>query len=74
MPLRSDIQDVIEVIFIANLGNVVSNQTIAVPPGIGDLINTTVRNNLGNLGLPPDITNVVDTFVLTNPNAFTTST
>lgn len=74
MPLRSDTKDIVDVLLLANLGNLTGpNPVLVVPAGFGDFINTSVVNNLGNLGVPSDVRQIVENFVLENPNVFSTN-
>jgi len=74
MPLRSDSQDIVDVLLLSNLGNLVGpNPVLVVPAGFGDFINTSVVNNIGSLGVPSDVAQIVENFVLENPDVFTTN-
>lgn len=74
MALRSDVQDIVDVLLISNINNLVGpNPVLVVPAGFGDFIDTQVVNNVGNLGLPSDVSQIVENFVLNNPNVLNTT-
>lgn len=64
MPLSKDIFDVLETLVYANLSNLVQPvPTFVVPVGQRFLVTTEALENFGNLGLPKDLQDIVDTTI-----------
>ncbi|CUH95930.1 hypothetical protein P22_2018 [Propionispora sp. 2/2-37] len=75
MALSKDINDVLQVFVYSNLAAIAANQPIAVSPAVEQILQVPVLNNLGNIGLPPDIRQIAeDFFVNTTTAASTIST
>lgn len=68
MPLESGLQNIIETITLSNLGNLTAPiPTLVIPAGLTDLYLTTIRNGVNeNLGLAPDIQQLVKSLVINN--------
>lgn len=65
MPLTPDSQNIVEVITLSNLGNLTSSKpTLVIPAGLENFYVTAIQNNLtNNLGLSPDIQQLVKTLI-----------
>jgi hypothetical protein len=63
-----DIQNIIEIITISNLSNLTSARpTLVIPAGLTNLYIESIKNNLiTNLGLAPDIQQLVKTLIANN--------
>lgn len=75
MALTSDINNLIEVITLNSLSSLASpTPTIILPSGFQIFFDTTIKNNLGaNLGLAPDIQQLLKTLVTDNQIIFDTN-
>lgn len=74
MPVSSDVQNLVETITIANLGNITApTPTIVIPAGFANFFVTTIDNNLTNdLGFSPDVQQEVKVLVTSNLVTFIT--
>ena len=68
MPTTSDIQNIIETITLSNLSNLTATRpTLIIPAGLVTLYIDTIKNNLTtNIGLAPDIQQLVKTLIANN--------
>ncbi|WP_188128320.1 hypothetical protein [Propionispora hippei] len=72
--LANDINDVLRVFVFSNLSSIVNNEPIVVPAGLDIILRIPVVNNLGALGLPPDIAQITENyFVAGAGNGITTT-
>lgn len=76
MALSKDINDVLQVFVYSNLAAIVTNQPIAVSPATEQILQVAVLDNLGNIGLSPDIRQIAEDFFvnLTTTTITTTAT
>lgn len=66
MPLPSDLQQLVETITISNLSQLVSpTPSVSVPLGFQQLFTTTVVNHFNDLGLAPDLQQILDATIPT---------
>lgn len=64
MPAADDIYDILETLVLTNLNNLVQPiPTLVVPVGLQYLVTTEALENFGNLGLPKDVQDIVDTTI-----------
>lgn len=68
MPVAPGIQNIIEVITLSNLSNLTAPvPTLVIPAGLTDLYITAIKNGVNeNLGLAPDIQQLVKALVVNN--------
>ncbi|MGI6092674.1 MAG: hypothetical protein GX348_05040 [Veillonellaceae bacterium] len=68
MPLAPGVRNIVEVITLSNLGNLTAPIPILViPAGLADLYISTVQNNVNDdLGLAPDIQQLVKSLIINN--------
>lgn len=66
MPLAPGVQNIVEVITLSNLANLTAPIPILViPAGLADLYITTIQNNVNdNIGLAPDIQQLVKSLII----------
>lgn len=68
MPVSPGVQNIIEVITLSNLSNLTAPvPTLVIPAGLTDLYITTIKNGVNeNLGLAPDVQQLVKALVVNN--------
>ncbi|MPL77127.1 hypothetical protein SDC9_22978 [bioreactor metagenome] len=66
MPISSGLQDVVDTITLSNLSNLTAPiPTLVIPAGLADLYISTIKNNVRNdIGLAPDIQELVKTLIV----------
>lgn len=72
--VASDINDVLRVFVFGNLSSIVNNEPVVVPAGIDILLRVNVLNNMGALGLPPDIAQITENYFVAGAGSETTTT
>ena len=68
MPPAPDMQNFIEIITLSNLSNLtLPRPTLFIPAGFANLYIESIKNNLtSNLGLAPDVQQLVKTLIANN--------
>ena len=68
MPLGPGVQNIVEVITLSNLANLTAPiPTLVIPAGLEDLYITTIKNNVSdNIGLAPDVQQLVKSLIVNN--------
>jgi hypothetical protein len=72
--VASDINDVLRVFVFGNLSSIVNNEPVVVPAGIDILLQVNVLNNMGALGLPPDIAQITENYFVAGAGSQITTT
>ncbi|SEP45049.1 hypothetical protein [Propionispora vibrioides] len=72
--VASDINDVLRVFVFGNLSSIVNNEPVVVPAGIDILLQVNVLNNMGALGLPPDIAQITENYFVAGAGSQITAT
>lgn len=74
LAVASDINDVLRVFVFGNLSSIVNNEPVVVPAGIDILLQVNVLNNMGALGLPPDIAQITENYFVAGAGSQITTT